>query len=628
MNRLLRSVVPTLGAIVLLVAIAVPAVSTAWRPLGALVNGVAPLLAQAPEPQPQPQPQTQPAPAPATAPAARPAAPTLPALPERPALPTAPQPPQAGAPDQGAPETDAAPEPDDDVRFERRRRDRRQGTVRFGQDYTLAAGETANEAVVIGGNATIDGHVEGDLVVVGGTATLSSTAVVDGDFVVVGGVATVAEGAVVSGDAVVVGGGLNAPPSFRPGGEQVIVGIGDVGAHLGGVVQWATRGPLIGRLFVPDLPWNWVVALVTFLLYLLIATVFDRPVQRCVRTLDAKPVTAFLVGLLVILLTGPAIGLLFVSVVGILLVPFVLVAVIVAALVGRVTVAEWLGLRILRPESMESRLTPVLALAIGFVLFCLAYMVPVIGLLMWMTAGLLGLGAVTLTAVEAYRDENPRPLPHAPAPIPPIPTAPATAYPTESAGSAMAAETGGPTAGFQAAAYAASGFVPGAQADPGAAWPGSPGGTPPAPGIPPTVPGFATPPRAAGYDMATLPRAAFAERTAAFVLDAVLVFLLFSAFPGRQPGPVLFATFLAYRIAAWTWKSATLGAVICQLRVTRADGQRLSFADALVRGLSSIFSIVVLGLGCFWVLRDEERQAWHDRVAGTYVVKVPRNFPL
>ena len=128
--------------------------------------------------------------------------------------------------------------------------------------------------------------------------------------------------------------------------------------------------------------------------------------------------------------------------------------------------------------------------------------------------------------------------------------------------------------------------------------------------------------------MATLPRAAFAERTAAFVLDAVLVFLLFSAFPGRQPGPVLFATFLAYRIAAWTWKSATLGAVICQLRVTRADGQRLSFADALVRGLSSIFSIVVLGLGCFWVLRDEERQAWHDRVAGTYVVKVPRNFPL
>ena len=26
--------------------------------------------------------------------------------------------------------------------------------------------------------------------------------------------------------------------------------------------------------------------------------------------------------------------------------------------------------------------------------------------------------------------------------------------------------------------------------------------------------------------------------------------------------------------------------------------------------------------------RDEERQAWHDRVAGTYVVKVPRNFPL
>jgi uncharacterized RDD family membrane protein YckC len=33
----------------------------------------------------------------------------------------------------------------------------------------------------------------------------------------------------------------------------------------------------------------------------------------------------------------------------------------------------------------------------------------------------------------------------------------------------------------------------------------------------------------------------------------------------------------------------------------------------------------VVGLGFLWVMHDPQRQAWHDKVAGTYVVKVPRN---
>jgi uncharacterized RDD family membrane protein YckC len=36
----------------------------------------------------------------------------------------------------------------------------------------------------------------------------------------------------------------------------------------------------------------------------------------------------------------------------------------------------------------------------------------------------------------------------------------------------------------------------------------------------------------------------------------------------------------------------------------------------------------VLGLGFLWILKDPDRQAWHDRIAGTYVVKVPRSWPI
>ena len=61
---------------------------------------------------------------------------------------------------------------------------------------------------------------------------------------------------------------------------------------------------------------------------------------------------------------------------------------------------------------------------------------------------------------------------------------------------------------------------------------------------------------------------------------------------------------------------------------SRASTAPVGPAEALVRSLASIFSIGVLGIGCLWVLRDPEQQAWHDKIAGTFVVKVPRHWPL
>jgi len=62
--------------------------------------------------------------------------------------------------------------------------------------------------------------------------------------------------------------------------------------------------------------------------------------------------------------------------------------------------------------------------------------------------------------------------------------------------------------------------------------------------------------------------------------------------------------------------------------VIRVQGTALRFVDALVRGLSSVFSVAALGIGCFWMLHDPERQMWHDKIAGTVVLKVPRELVL
>jgi hypothetical protein len=73
--------------------------------------------------------------------------------------------------------------------WQRWRRDGHDGVrFRMMRNYYLAADATATEPiVVVGGDATIDGHADDDVVVIGGTLRLGPKAVVGGDVVTVGG---------------------------------------------------------------------------------------------------------------------------------------------------------------------------------------------------------------------------------------------------------------------------------------------------------------------------------------------------------------------------------------------------------------------------------------------------------
>ena len=160
--------------------------------------------------------------------------------------------------------------------------------------------------------------------------------------------------------------------------------------------------------------------------------------------------------------------------------------------------------------------------------------------------------------------------------------------------------------------------------------PSQPEGTPQvadAPAVAVSPPVQASAPLTAA-DLTAFPHAGFRDRLTAFVLDIILVALVYEILDVFRRDNTIFLFLLAYHIGFWAWKGATVGGIICQLRVVRVDGAPLRPADALVRGLSSIFSLAVLGIGCLWILRDPERQAWHDKIAGTYVVKVPRHWPL
>jgi len=123
----------------------------------------------------------------------------------------------------------------------------------------------------------------------------------------------------------------------------------------------------------------------------------------------------------------------------------------------------------------------------------------------------------------------------------------------------------------------------------------------------------------------TLPRASFWERMGAAFLDLILVSIL-----GSIVGVfVLFLLVaLAYFAGMWTWKGTTIGGIVLNLKVVRLDDQPVTFVVALVRGLAAAFSFIVLFLGFFWMIWDRDKQTWHDKIAGTVVVRQPRGVPL
>lgn len=480
----------------------------------------------------------------------------------------------------------------------------RRPILRIGLDYTVRQADAVREVIVVFGDATIEGHVDRNVVVWLGNARLSNTATIDGSLIVVGGRATAASGAYIGDDLVVIGGTFEGPDGFVPDGEFIAIGPAVMGGTVEAIVPWITRGLLWGRPVVPNIPWVWGVVGVFFLVYLALNLVFDGPVRTTAATLSRTPLTSFVVGLLVLLLTGPVCVLLTVSVIGIAVVPFVICGVMVAGIIGKVAVARSVGNRVIREDEEENRLHAVRSFVIGFALITIAYMVPVLGIISWILLGVCGLGAAALAFMAGYRRENPRVPKRKREPEGQPPTATEAVPPTT------------PVSALAPAVTSYSDYEP----------PPEPPASAPAVAFAPDAGSVAA--SSIASDLASFPRAEFRDRLAAFVLDVILVVIVQDVLDLTRRGEQIFMLLLIYHIAFWTWKSTTVGGIICQIRVVRVDGTPLRFADALVRALASIFSLIVAGIGCLWILKDPERQAWHDKIAGTYVVKVPRNYPL
>ncbi len=432
-------------------------------------------------------------------------------------------------------------------------------------------GGTVGDAVVsVLGNTYINGHVKGEVVTVLGNVELGPKAVIDGEVVCIGGQITRDASAVVRGN---------------------VQNIAIAGKHFdfSPLTTWFHECLLYARplAFHRDLFWAWCVALSFLAFYALIALIAPGGVVKCAETLEQRPGYSLLAALLTLLLTPVAFILLALTLaiaIGFVLIPAFGLGLFFTSIFGKIVMLAWLGRRFTKLMGDGPLAHPVFGVLIGGVIVLGLYTIPIVGFITYKLIGILGLGVVVYTLILQYKASRP-----------PKPVKAAVA----------------PTAVAMAAAAGA-----GSEA------------------VPPVVPAAMLSVAPAVISAATLPRAGFWLRLAASVLDLILIGIAIGMTEGIfrvfnfHPGGAFPFWITLYCVIMWATKGTTIGGIICGLKVVRLDDRPVDWGVAIVRGLSAFLSLAVAGIGFIWVAFDDEKQSWHDKIAGTTIVKVPKGTAL
>lgn len=75
-------------------------------------------------------------------------------------------------------------------------------------------------------------------------------------------------------------------------------------------------------------------------------------------------------------------------------------------------------------------------------------------------------------------------------------------------------------------------------------------------------------------------------------------------------------------VGFWVWKAATPGKMVISAKIVDAKTLgKPSTGQLIVRYIGYFISAFVFGLGFLWVAFDKRKQGWHDKIAGTLVIK-------
>jgi uncharacterized RDD family membrane protein YckC len=85
-------------------------------------------------------------------------------------------------------------------------------------------------------------------------------------------------------------------------------------------------------------------------------------------------------------------------------------------------------------------------------------------------------------------------------------------------------------------------------------------------------------------------------------------------------GVITWSYAMLYFAIFWYIIGYTPGKYLVGLKIIRLNGTRLSFWKCILRVLSYYISAILFFMGFFWIIFDQKRQGFHDKIAGTIVI--------
>ncbi len=82
------------------------------------------------------------------------------------------------------------------------------------------------------------------------------------------------------------------------------------------------------------------------------------------------------------------------------------------------------------------------------------------------------------------------------------------------------------------------------------------------------------------------------------------------------------AIIVTYYVFFWTVAGQTIGKAVMGVKIVPRHGKKLKLHQAVLRYLGYYLSAIPFGLGFLWILVDDRRLGWHDKLAGTCVIYV------
>ncbi len=263
---------------------------------------------------------------------------------------------------------------DTDVQWEKTQR-----VLKVVNDYELASDEVLTTLVMIAGNARLRGSVTGNVLVLGGNVELVPGAQVNGTLHLIGGQVT--------------------------GNME---GIADLQVSN----RWQMVPAAVRLLMHPHALWStnkktsWQLTLVKFglflIMYLLVVTIFSRPVNAVSTLLTHRPIGSMLFSMLMLAVIPLVLALLTFSIVGVPFMLLALSALLPLAICGKAAIFLAIGSTL-----FSGRLKP-LAVIFGYLLYFMATALPYIDWITFLIINTIGIGLCFLSGINMMRLQDTR----------------------------------------------------------------------------------------------------------------------------------------------------------------------------------------------------------------------------